>query len=223
MSSVSARNCAMVGLFSMTLILAMIPHRAAADITEDHFVSMLDRQTFPTEIRAGTEDVMVMFCDDAVEECKHTIDSLKKLTIIWQGTEQFPGSRFAAVSCTKDVDLCKQEGIKGFPTAVHYRNGIRLASWSAEGNQRSPVFQFVGWVRTQLAPTKLRGSQTQPQETSTDATSEFTLSAPFADMDYPTAGVGWCMVLAAFAVIAWVIIEGFELWPPSTEKRMPAF
>lgn len=207
----------------MTLLLATMPLSTSADITEEHFVSMLDKHTFPTEIRSDTEDAMVIFCDDAVEECTHTINSLEKLTIIWKGTGQFSGSRFAAVSCTKDKGLCEQEGIITFPTAVHYRNGMRLASWSADGNQRSPVFQFVGWVRAQLAPTRLRGSQIQPPEMSMDAASEFRFRAPFADMDLPTAGVGWCMVLASFAVVAWVIIEGFELWPPSTEKKLPAF
>jgi len=204
----------------MSSVLATVPHSAAAAITDDHFVSMLDRQTFLTEIKAGTEDVLVMFCDDAVEECKHIVESLKKLTVIWKGTEQFPGSRFAAVSCTKDKDLCQREGITAFPTALHYRKGVRLASWNIESSQQSPVLQFIGWVRVQLAPAKLRGSQTKPQEISTDTTSHFSLRAPFADMDYPTAGVGWCMVLAAFGVVAWVIIEGFELWPQPTEKKM---
>lgn len=210
----------MVGLFSMPSILATVPHSAAADITDDHFVSMLDRHTFPTELKAGTEDLLVMFCDDAVAECRHTIESLKQLTVIWKGTDQFTGCRFAAVSCTKDKELCEQEGVTAFPTALHYRNGVRLASWSISNSQQSTVMQFIGWVRAQLAPAKLRGSQTQPQEISTDATSHFSLRAPFADMDYPTAGVGWCMVLAAFGVVAWVIIEGFELWPPSTEKKV---
>lgn len=209
----------MVGLFSMPSILATVPHSAAADITEDHFVSMLDRHTFPTELKAGTEDLLVMFCDDAVAECRHTIESLKQLTVIWKGTDQFTGCRFAAVSCTKDKELCEQEGVTAFPTALHYRNGVRLASWSANVNQRSPVSEFVTWVRTQLAPTKLIRSQAQPTEVSADATSSFSFHAPFADMDYPTAVVGWCMVLASFGVVAWVIIEGFELSPMSTEKK----
>jgi len=218
----------MVGLFSMFLTLATMPHRAAAGTTEDHYVSMLDRQTFPTEIKAGIEDVVVIFCDDAVQECKHTVQSFKQMTVIWKGTEQFIGSRFAEVSCTKDKELCEREGITAFPTALHYRNGIRLASWSAESNQRSPVGEFAKWVRTQLAPTKLRRSDVAPTklvrtqlapEISSDAAPSFSFRAPFADMDYLTAGVGWCMVLASFGVVAWVIVEGFELSSMPTENK----
>jgi len=216
-----------MGLFSMFL-LAMMPHIAAADESEDHFVSALDRHNFAKETQTGAEDLLVVFCDDAVESCKHMVESLKKLTVIWRGMEQFPGSRFAEVSCTQDNDVCKQERITVFPAAVHYRNGIRLASWNVEGDQPSPVWQFVAWVRSELSPIIPEPkAPDQSPDISADAAAQFSLLAPFVDMDRETAAVGWVLVLAAVGIVAWVVVEGFELWPAVAGKKVgntiPAF
>merc|ERR1719329_1934936 len=120
----------MMGFVSTSFFLGIMPHVAAAGVSESHFVSALDKQGF-AQMSKDTEDLVVVFCDET-ETCKHLVESLKKLTVIWKGMGQFSGARFGEVSCAQDKGWCDAEGITSFPTAVHYRHGIRLASWKAE-------------------------------------------------------------------------------------------
>jgi len=157
------------------------------------------------------------------------VESLKKLTVIWKGMNQFPGTQFAEVSCAQDTELCDKEGIEGVPAAVHYRNGLRLASWKVQGESPSPVWQFVGWVRNQLAEESETPEAAAPRGPSVvvmkepavpmSATTQFSILRPFDDMDTETALVGWCLVLILLGVVSWVVIEGFELCPQSKKEQ----
>lgn len=212
----------MAGLFYIFFALVMMPQVASAGEPE-HFLSSLDTQTFQ-RVKSTRDDILVVFCDEAAEGCQHMVESLEKLTVIWKGMNQFLGAQFAKVSCTKDRDLCEQEGITAVPSAVHYRNGVRIATWQVQGGQPSPVWEFVAWVRTQLTPAT---PKEEPTDIPSDATSHFSLSRPFADMDDPTAGVGWCLVVLTLGIITWVVVEGFELWPADKAQQhgnsVPAF
>jgi len=240
MSSISlSSNSALKGVFSMVLYVAiLLPCAAAA--SENRSVTTLDRQIFDREVLAGSDDWVLLICDDAVAPCKHMTESFKKLLVIWEGTGLYHGTRFGEVSCTRDPGLCKQtlntDGALTAPAAVHYRNGIRLASWiERDDAQKSMVWQFVAWVKSELAPLKQELPAVAAATHQSSAVvaewapfNEFSFWAPFADMDVETTAVGWCLLLGAIATVAWVIVEGFELWPAGLGKKemgslIPAF
>merc|ERR1719198_2868777 len=113
-------------------VLAAMSTGAIADGKEDHFVTPLSGQRFGKEIHGGSSDWVVVFCDDLAQPCTHMMESFRKLTVIWMATGLFSGVHFGEVNCAEDRRLCEMEGIATFPTAVHYRRGMRLAPWTVE-------------------------------------------------------------------------------------------
>jgi len=203
-----------VWLSSMIFSLGALMPRAAADVSGSSFVTALDTHTFDRKTKEGMRDWLVIFCDDASQPCKHMTESFKKLTTMWKGAGNFPEAHFGEVSCSQDAHLCEREGVKAFPAAVHYRSGMRTASWRAVDEKRSAVFQFLAWIKNELTPAK------QEEEPSSDAAAEsFSLLAPFAGMDDETAAVGWCLVLGVILTLMWVVVDGFELWPAAAGKK----
>jgi len=208
-------------LFFVSVLLCSA---SATDSNEDT-VPLLNADNFRREVDTGAADKVIVFCKTGHESCQHMVESLRKLEVIWRGMGQFPGTEFAEVSCTKDQALCDEEHIHSFPSAIHYRKGIRLSSWTAAtGNtDQTPVWQFVSWVRSDLearVPVETGTPEISDAVKGTAVSPLGLVSDLFADMDFETAAVGWCLVVACLGIVAWVVMEGFELWPEA--KQEPA-
>jgi len=206
--------------------------------------------TSPVSVAAVDSKVM-LFCNEAAEPCKHMTESFRKLLVIWKGRGTFTSqAHFSELDCTQNKAFCDKEGVNTFPTAVHYRNGERVASWTVSGEKPSMVWQFVDWVNAQsnaissetrtqeelqasVGSTSLlnsihnsfahsfNGTGTFFSDSETQAHSNaFSLFAPFANLDEEAATVGWCLLFGSIIVVAYVICEGFELWPTAAKKIM---
>jgi hypothetical protein len=200
---------------------------------------------------AAADSKVILFCHQAAEPCKHMTESFRKLLVIWDGRGTFTSqAHFSELDCAQNKAFCDKEGVNTFPTAVHYRNGERVASWTVNGEKPSMVWQFVDWVNAQ---SNAISSETRAQQeldatagsssilnaihksfahtfNSTSAffseserqahSSPFSLLAPFANLDEEAATVGWCLLFGSLIVVAYVICEGFELWPTAALKVM---
>merc|ERR1719158_1390390 len=168
------------------LSFAATPPGATAEITEAQSITPLNGHVFEKLAKGTASDWVVVFCDDSARPCKYMVESLRKLAIIWVNTNLFPGTRFGEVQCDQDRALCASEGITTFPMAVHYRNGIRVASWTYnEGETTSMVWQFVSWAKNELVTATPEVDVVVDKDSGTAL--PFSLVTPFAGMDRETA------------------------------------
>lgn len=198
------------------LALAMLT-AAASNSSPDHFATALDRHTFDDSIKEG-HDWVVVYCDES-EPCEHFIGSFRKLTTTWTFGGQFTGAQFGEVTCSQDMSLCDREGLDKFPAAVRYRKGTRIASFKVDGERPSAVWQFLSWIKAEMAPSK------EPETFQVDDVTFRRPSSfldPIGGMDDETLAVGCVLLLGAVASVTWVIVEGFELWPATAGKVEPS-
>lgn len=198
---------------AMILILSSVARVTAETDAADVVDSFShNRHTFDNMVKETATEWIVVFCDDSVQSCKHMVKSFRNLATVWVNTQAFAGVQYGEVNCGQEESFCGREGAASFPMAVHYRNGKRLASWRPEDSSNSMVWQFVAWVKNSLAPpTQAMISEGHHEDVA--PTLPFSVLSPFASMDRETAVVGWCLVLGVIAIVAWVILDGFELWP----------
>merc|ERR1719174_651454 len=105
-------------------------------------------------VAEATSKVM-LFCHESTASCQHMADSYRKLHTIWTGMGRFPSTAFAEVDCARDKAFCDKEGVSSFPTAVHYKNGFRAASWTTdrgEESQSSSMLQdMIAWINKEIS------------------------------------------------------------------------
>lgn len=170
------------------------------------------------------EDWIVLFCDDAVLSCRHVTESYQKLGVIWQGMSLMPSSvHFAQVNCSVTPSICADQGAQAVPAAIHYRDGARRGSWSMERDRRqSIVWQLVAWVKQEVAPpapaapAAAGSAPALPLRGPGTGSSRYTFLPHlplFAHMDEEEVVMGYCLIVVAIAAVAFVLVEGFELWP----------
>jgi hypothetical protein len=202
-------------LFAATLV-------SAVGGAEDHLVVPLSSDTFHHEIKERGDDWLVVFCNESSVSCQHMVDSFKLLSTIWTSTGLVPiETRFGEVGCNHDKGLCDREGLVAVPAAVHYRDGMRVASWKAENEDTISVWQFAAWAKTELSlltTTHLVDDADTGVEK--HSAHHFQIRSPFAGMHEEEEVLAWCLVLIAMAVVGYVIVEGFELWPAKMGKDL---
>jgi hypothetical protein len=202
-------SSASFGSVSIFVVLLSAASSHATGSAEE--LAMLSTQNFAEHLEAGGNDWVVLYCDEEkAESCKHMTASLQKLNTIWKGTQRFPSTSFGEVNCANDKVLCEAEGVKAFPTAVHYKykKHVQVSTWTPTSEKQSMVWQFVDWVKGEL------DAPPAADKVDKSAVNSFRL-ALFSEMDTETAVVGHVLILGIIMLVAWVIVEGFELWPKS--------
>mmetsp|Transcript_96680 Transcript_96680/g.167798 ORF Transcript_96680/g.167798 Transcript_96680/m.167798 type:complete len:222 (-) Transcript_96680:421-1086(-) len=194
----------------------------AAAVSQDTqpVVLTLTDQTFAAEVAvSNNEDWIVLFCKDSEGQCAHLSASYRQLSVVWNSMSLLSSSsHLGEVNCASSGSLCRKEGIDASPTAVHYRDGKRISAWTVRGQDRSPVMQLMGWVKQEILSKERSDAATK--EVPSDANPSLQVTMPskaliplFSEMEIEAAAIGYCLVFGAVALIGWVIIEGFELWP----------
>lgn len=129
--------------------------------------------------------------------------------------------RFAYVDCDANEALCGTNGIPSTqPSAVRYEGARQAASWTVIPGGETDTYQLVKWVKSELGKNGIKASS----DGETHEAVRLPEDAPmflgkdsalplFAELDRESTFVGYALLLAAFATITWVIIEGFELQP----------
>jgi len=202
---------------SLMLVLAVNLLSAAAEL---QLPISLGSHNFDSTTKGDTGSRVVIFCDitKAPNDCKHLVESFKKMTTIWSGTGLYKGANFGEVKCDQEESLCVREGVSAFPTAVHYHKGVRAASWTGMGSKVSVVWDFVDWVKTELDVKRLKLISNAAGEDRANHVKDVVMDTVFAGvakdvaMDAPVAGSA--KQLPAFADVDQ---SSFSLTKPFTD------
>mmetsp|Transcript_35375 Transcript_35375/g.56393 ORF Transcript_35375/g.56393 Transcript_35375/m.56393 type:complete len:237 (-) Transcript_35375:73-783(-) len=161
---------------------------------------------------------LVMFCggQDA-QKCENVRQEM--VGVVKNHGAPMDDMHFGEVDCTRDEVFCYSQTFTSSPVAVvHYFKGMRQTIWvPTENSQASPGAEFMAWFRATFVDDawSLRSvwdhlSQYVPSlELVWDQISQY---LPSIDPAYAVDFV--CIVIFEIAVVAWVVMYGFELKLP---------
>jgi len=145
--------------------------------------------------------------------------------IAWVKNELYLGKPEKAVASSRKEDKKDSvvwqlgEWLKG-ELGLNEEHAPSTPEVRGEDKKDSVVWQVGEWLKGELGlnekhapstPEVVPGSAVGSRDK--DATTAFSFLSPFANMDHANAAVGWCLVLGVIAIVVWVIIDGFEMWP----------
>merc|ERR1719446_1655564 len=160
---------------------------------------------------------MVLFCQSReADQCKDVHEQLTQLGP--DSHAPLNSMRLAEVDCSLDMQLCHEQGFATQTAAVvHYFQGTRQAVWLSDGNDKNtPPQSFGRWMQMTFnrygeGPWAWQGTWDRicnmPQ----------LLQIDLAKVSPETAAFVFGLALVV-TVVAWVIMEGFELWPKALDK-----
>jgi len=117
-----------------------------------------------TKIEAGTEEWVVFFCVEWLEQCQEMRRVFRSLGNSFERTLNAnriwaPAVRFAEVDCAADKVLCNTQNVEWYPTVQHYIGGKSMQAWHGKlgRNQKSmdkEVQKLSTWLQSRLGPNR---------------------------------------------------------------------
>jgi len=199
---------------------AMLANRIRGHIAGGTGIVPLDRRFFHgNSFIEGTPWLMLFCGGHDVQQCADTRRELKRLSEMKQSPV---GSfHFAEVDCTQDEPFCQEQGFAEQPVVVaHFFEGYRQAVWSPlRQREIAPAKDFAKWIRETIEGDWPYDSiWAQVSGTWQSAWHQLLRMAPSIvdpEIIFPVA----CMILIEVAVVSWVVMEGFEVWPKFFKAR----
>ena len=99
--------------------------------------------------------LLVPYEHSTPQSCQHYKPHYVQMARDVQATEEGKNVQFHAISCTVHKDICKQEGIRGYPSVKFYRNGNSTGFISGRGGR----FFKVDEVFAELGIARRSGSE----------------------------------------------------------------
>mmetsp|Transcript_161000 Transcript_161000/g.296592 ORF Transcript_161000/g.296592 Transcript_161000/m.296592 type:complete len:242 (+) Transcript_161000:109-834(+) len=175
-----------------------------------------DQRFFSGKVLIDGSQWLVVFCgSQAGEACAGVRQELGQLSL----SDRLPADRlhFAEVNCTFQGSLCHQQNFSTETVAVvHYSNGGRQATWSsAHQSKATAAADFKRWFWTTFRKdSPLESAWNFVCQAWRRIWSQFSnIASDFINWQY--APVFICTVVFQVAVVFWVILDGFEIWPKS--------
>mmetsp|Transcript_109293 Transcript_109293/g.189664 ORF Transcript_109293/g.189664 Transcript_109293/m.189664 type:complete len:225 (-) Transcript_109293:233-907(-) len=158
----------------------------------------------------GDSDWLVLFCGNA-EPCHEFRQKFRRMSASLSGSPVLSSSRvhFAEVNCATHADLCRQQAFDGSDanvTVVRYRRGDAVAMWTP-----SRGYHFDNWVYHEFSKRHVsrEGLCSKVLRLARDVFMESVSALP----DSVTTLAGIAVLAVEIAVVVWVVMTGFELWP----------
>lgn len=187
-------------------------------------VPLLDSEAFLGEAFVERASWLVLFCGpQGAPQCSDLRRELVELR--GEGDSPLSGVRLAEVNCTRDAQLCQKQGFAAqLAAVVHYSEGARGAVWmSTDENGENSGGSFARWTRRNFAKNDgfhltLRSVcdwiSNMPQRVLDRFIDRFPDLAR-AEVAIAVA----CVILLQMAIVTWVFVEGFELWPLADKQK----
>lgn len=186
-------------------------------------VTMLGRHSFNSTIRQEHVDHwVVLFCVDWFELCQGLWHDYRRMAGHWEKALAPAASswhnsavRFAEVDCAADKVLCNENGVKNYPSVIHFKGGKFEKEWEISWGATSLSADLSKWIRKELTVKLMRKEASQQHGNSTTGALVnahlHELSALLSWKDPTTAIIGYVILAIAVAIVAWIVGTGLEL------------
>jgi len=187
-------------------------------------VPLLDSEAFLGQAFVERASWLVLFCGpQGAPECSDLRRELVELHD--KGDSPLSEVRLAEVNCTRDAQLCQKQGFGAqLAAVVHYTEGARSAVWmSTDENGENPLGTFARWTRKNFAK---NGGFVLTMSGVCDWVSKMPQRVldgfmnRFPDLARAEVAIAVaCVILLQMAIVTWVFMEGFELWPRAEKHK----
>lgn len=166
----------------------------------------LNSRIFHGNVLSGnehTQNWIVVFCPSWWAPCQQMERNLPTHAGKWQDelNEESVVNlriRFASVDCATDKPLCNEQGVKTYPTVVHYQGGKHGAVWT--GNGRNDDKRFGKWLEERLGSLRSPQAPSAPVLGVKEALQRSVGSVPLPQYSMDFAIVAVAVMLVAFSV-----------------------